>query len=107
MANLYDANGRPIMRGDVLKVFHFRGARRKNHYMFKQALDTVSLGKNELKFLKISHLSLNNEHYHELEDGRILGDYEIVQSIDANFEDRPRIDRADLSPDAGQPAEEK
>jgi hypothetical protein len=96
MANLYDAKGRPIMRGDILKVFHFIGARGKRHYMYKQALDTVMLGKSDPKpWLKISHLELTEEHYHEREDGRTLCDYEIVQSKGADFiEDRPRANAA-------------
>ena len=31
----YDKNGKPINEFDVLKVFHFVGARRKKHYMYK------------------------------------------------------------------------
>ncbi len=91
MANLYDKNGRQIMRGDVLKVFHFVGARRKRHYMYKQALDTVMLGKTSpAPYLAISHLEMDGEHYHEREDGRVLRDYEIVQSVDARLDERPR-----------------
>lgn len=32
-----DKHGIPIMPGDVLKVFHFVGARNKRHYMYKIA----------------------------------------------------------------------
>jgi hypothetical protein len=95
VANLYDASGRQIMRGDVLKVFHFVGTRRKRHYMYKQALETVTLGKTKpAPFLKISHLDLSegmDSYYVEIEDGRVLGDYEIVQSIDTAFADRPTL----------------
>lgn len=94
MANLYDASGRQIMRGDVLKVFHFVGARKKRHYMYKQALETVTLGKSQSPYLKISHLDLTagmDAYYTEAEDGRRLGDYEIVQSADAAFSDRPML----------------
>lgn len=103
MANLYDKSGRQIMRGDILKVFHFVGARRKRHYMYKQALDTVMLGKNNpTPWLKISHLDLSDgmdAYYVEFEDGRVLEDYEIVQSKDAAFEDRPilRICKTDAA----------
>lgn len=94
MANLFDAAGRQIMRGDVLKVFHFVGARKKRHYMYKQALDTVMLGKDPRPFLKVSHLDLSegmDAYYVEPEDGRVLNDYEIVQSADAAFSDRPML----------------
>ena len=33
-----DKAGRHIHPGDVLKVFHFVGARRRRHYMYEQAL---------------------------------------------------------------------
>lgn len=99
MANLYDANGRQIMRGDVLKVFHFTGARRRRHYMYKQAYETVMLGKSDPKpFLEIGHLDLSADRYWEIEDGRVLRDYEIIQSVDHRHEERPRL--ADLQKSA-------
>lgn len=92
MANLYDERGRQIMEGDVLKVFHFTGARRKRHYMYKQARETVMLGSSDPKpFLKISHLNKADEHYHEREDGRTLTGYEIVQSGSDEMERRARV----------------
>ena len=92
MANLYDERGRQIMEGDVLKVFHFTGARRKRHYMYKQARETVMLGSSDPKpFLKISHLNRADEHYHEREDGRALEGYEIVQSGSDDLERRARL----------------
>ena len=92
MANLYDERGRQIMHGDVLKVFHFTGARRKRHYMYKQARETVLLGGSDPKpFLKISHLNIADEHYHEREDGRALEGYEIVQSGSDDLERRARL----------------
>ncbi len=82
MANLFDAKGREILRGDILKVFHFIGARNKRYYMYKQALGTEMLGKTDPHpYLKISHLDFSDDHYHEIEDGRRLDDYEIVQDI--------------------------
>lgn len=41
MTPLRDAKGREIEAGDVLKVFHFTGARRKRHFMYKQAVAYV------------------------------------------------------------------
>lgn len=91
---LYDKTGREIMAGDILKVFHFVGARRKRHYMYKQALKIEQLGKAD--FMKIGHLNLydRDDGYHELLDGRILRDYEIVQGFGGDgvsFEDRPKL----------------
>lgn len=90
---LYDKTGREIMRGDILKVFHFIGARRKRYYMYKQVLGVVMLGKDApAPYLEISHLDLRGSHYHERMDGRVLPDYEIIYGIASGFpEDRPRL----------------
>lgn len=86
MAKLYDKNGREIMRGDIVKVFHFTAAlRRKKHYMYKQALG-IERGR-----MRFSHLDLNDSWYCEAADDRLLSDYEIVDSIDAKFDERPRL----------------
>lgn len=88
--NLYDKNGIQIMVGDVLKVFHFAGARRKRYYMYKQVISAVHLGEKDPKpYLRISHLDLNkSDPYHERLDGRHLTDYEILQG--KGLEDRQR-----------------
>lgn len=39
MKQYYDSKLRPIHKGDLLKVFHFIGARNKKHYMYKIAVD--------------------------------------------------------------------
>lgn len=94
MGILYDKTGREIVPGDVLKVFHFIGSRHKRHYMYKQALRYDESG-----YLRISHLNRINDsdpwvigsnYYIERANDRILPDFEIVDSIDAKFEDRPR-----------------
>lgn len=93
MATLYDKTGREILRGDILKVYHFTSAlRRKRHYMYKQVLEQVTLGRpdNRGTFLKLDHLAMDGEYYHEFCDGRALLGYEIVQSIKCDHEDRPR-----------------
>jgi hypothetical protein len=84
----FDKNGRPIERGDVLKVYHFTGLRRKRHYMYKQALGPWTT-RDGTTYMRFGHLDLGDEHYVE-PTGRILKDYEIVQSIDCKFEDRPK-----------------
>jgi hypothetical protein len=88
-AVLCDKAGRQIERGDIVKVYHFTGLRGKRHFMYKQAMGLRSFG-SDSQYMVFDHLNLDTEHYHELCDGRSLPDYEIVQSIDAKFEERPR-----------------
>lgn len=89
---LYDRTGREIMLGDVLKVFHFTGRNRKRHYMYKQVVKVGPISpQGRDQYLHISHLDLSERPYYEHLDGRTLAGYEIVQSADAAFEDRPRV----------------
>jgi hypothetical protein len=98
MANLYDKTGREIVRGDVLKVYHYTAAlRRKRIYMFKQALGVETL-KSGNEYMQFSHLNMREDSYLQVCDGKHLRDYEIVQSIDAKFEERPRR-RIHLTPE--------
>ena len=87
---LRDKVGREIEPGDILRVFHFTGARGKRHYMYKQAR-CYSAGR-----LELSHLNnLDGAPWEigvnfctqKVSPGRWI-DVEIVQSIDARFEDR-------------------
>ncbi len=86
-----DKNGRTINPGDVLKVFHFTGARGKRHYLHQQAL-RYSKGR-----LLISHLNRVDDqdpweigkNYYSVGGNEHLHGYEIVQSVDAKFEERP------------------
>jgi len=87
---VYDKTGREVMVGDVLKVYHFTAAmRRKRHYMYKQvvAADHFSDG---TPVLRISHLDMTDDGYTLVCDGNRLADYEIVQSVKCDHEDRPR-----------------
>lgn len=75
-----DKKGIPIIKGDVLKVFHFTGHRNKKRYMYKYVLSTNE-GNN---YYKIGHLSSNpnefGKSYYYLKDkNQIENDYEIVQ----------------------------
>lgn len=88
MSKLYDKRGIPIERGDVLKVYHFTAAlRRKRHYMYKHALGYEQL--RSCVVMRFSHLDMSSETYFELSDGRVMADYEIVQSADCKHEERP------------------
>jgi hypothetical protein len=90
MSAAYDKTGREIMQGDVLKVFHFVGARNKRHYMYKQVAGERLLGQRRAAYWFVSHLDQSADGYHLAKDGSIYRDSEIVQSVDARFEDRPR-----------------
>ena len=92
MEKLRDKNGREIEPGDMLKVFHFVGRNRKRNYLYQQAL------RYENGRLYVSHMNrINDEpwvigtnYYSVGHYERQLRDYEIVQSIDAKFDQRPK-----------------
>ncbi|RWO20686.1 hypothetical protein [Mesorhizobium sp.] len=92
MSALYDKRGIPIERGDIVKVFHFIGARRKRHYMYKQCLGFMMIGKDaSVPYVKFGHMTFNeDEYYLERPDGRALAAYEIVQSIKCDHDERQR-----------------
>jgi hypothetical protein len=93
MVDLYDKTGREIMLNDVIKVFHFTGARRKRYYMYQQPTEVIYLGGNKAPYLKISHLNGKSEYYTKKINGGIMEHVEIVQGFGDNslsFEDRPR-----------------
>ncbi len=91
MSAIYDKRGREIMQGDILKVFHYVGARNKRHYMYKQVVGERLLGQRQAAYWFVSHLEQREDSgYHLAKDGAHYRDYEIVQSIDARLEDRPR-----------------
>jgi hypothetical protein len=92
---VYDKRGIPIERGDVVRVFHFTGARRKRHYMYKHCLGPGTYPSGKQRYVFFSHLNFQDDHgksdgpYHE-HLGTVLPGYEIVQSIKCDHEDRPR-----------------
>jgi hypothetical protein len=87
-AFVLDKHGREIKPGDVLKVWHFIGARRKVHYMYKWVLREEKLGKNQTPFLRVSHLSTGDveKGYWLQKDGSKLEDYEIVEGYGENYD---------------------
>lgn len=85
---IFDKTGRKIEPGNVLRVFHFVGARRKRHYMYKQAIEYQPHPNSSGGYLKISHLNnpggkkpdqIGDTYYLEAADGRKLNGYEIIQ----------------------------
>ena len=92
---VYDKRGIPIERGDIVKVFHFVGPRRKREYMYKQCLGVAKYPKGKNEYVFFSHLTFDDTiggkdgPYHEWFGDRLM-DYEIVQSIRCDHEGRPR-----------------
>lgn len=87
----HDKNGVPIHPYDILKVFHFTGARGKKHYMYKQ------VDREENGFLVINHLTDDRRSgYNVKMEGQRLENYEVVQGYKGlppgghSFEDRER-----------------
>lgn len=86
---LRDKHGREIVAGDIVKVFHFAGARGKRYHMYKQALG-IKVWPNGYTAMVFSHLNFGADGDYYEEVGRTLSDYEIVQSIKCDHEDRER-----------------
>jgi hypothetical protein len=77
----YDLNGRPILIGDTLKIYHFTDNRKKKHFMYKWVLKKEIIQGN--LFYLISHLSHKDRNpYNMLVDGQIYPEIEIVQGFD-------------------------
>lgn len=102
MTETCDKHRRPIRVGDVLKVFHFYGARRKKHFMYKQVVRTHWIGgyggKPKVLYFFVSHLNLKEPSI-QTDGGYWLGmhegqfdDYEIVQSAKCDHEERPKVE---------------
>ena len=95
-----DKYHRPLRVGDVLKVFHFVGARRKKHYMYKQITRTQWLGgyggRPKVLYFYVSHLNLkpptdtDGGYWLGMFEG-VLGSYEIIQCPTANHEERSKV----------------
>ena len=96
MGKLYDKRGISIERGDIVKVFHFIGARRRRHYMYKQCLGTEMLHPSHSEpYMMFSHLNFQDNRKerdspYPVRLGERLPDYEIVQSVKCDHEHRPR-----------------
>ena len=83
---ILDKKGRKIELGDILKIYHFTGVRRKKYFMYKQVRSC-----NDESFL-ISNLTIPDSSYHLEKDNLLHNEIEIVQSItEVNFEDRIKL----------------
>jgi hypothetical protein len=87
---LYDKRGVPILRGDIVKVYHFTGSRRKRYYMYKQALGVSRVLSDGTFLFAFDHLDMGKTKPYE-ERGQQLMDYEVVQGCDVDFNDRVRL----------------
>jgi hypothetical protein len=93
-ATTRDKHGREFMVGDVIKVFHFVGARRKQYFMYKHVVGTELLGglggSPAVEHFEISHLNLDHKENYYLgkHEGR-KNDCEILQGL-VDIEDRPK-----------------
>jgi hypothetical protein len=86
---LFDRKNIPIHVGDILKVFHFVAAsRREKRYMYKQVIDQINNLNGENCF-RISHLNEKKQCYWKLIDNSSLIDCEIVQGYD-DFRERQK-----------------
>lgn len=93
----FDKHGIPFAFGDVVKVFHFVGARRKKHYMYKQVVSDRTWPEGYSAWV-FSHLNLKPAEgpdggFYIAKDGSRHQDYEIVQCCSpypAHFSTRPR-----------------
>lgn len=97
MSETRDKHGRAMKEGDVLKVFHFTGARRKRYFMYKQIVGIRMLGglggKPKVPYFVISHLKLDGGRERTYEIGMaegVLSNYEILQGLD-DIESRPKL----------------
>lgn len=92
MDTIYDKTGRRIYPGDVLKVYHFRAALRREHrYMYKYVEGYHENGKAFI----VGHLQPNSAPYYLPLDGKIHPDIEIVQgyagvSSGSDYRDREK-----------------
>ena len=86
---IMDKTGREIKRGDIVKVYHFTGARRRKYYMYKQCLGLRKIHpSHDFEMFAFSHLNFSDEVYHISPKEGMLLDYEIVQGVKDDFYDR-------------------
>lgn len=96
-----DKHGREIKIGDVLKVYHFTAAlRREKMYMYKQVVSLKQCGGAKLMdgstipfvdYFKVSHLEMTDEYYLIGMNEGVLCDYEIVQGAHDFYKERPKV----------------
>lgn len=85
----YDKNGKQILVGDLLKVFHFIGARRKKHYMYQVVvMEDSDIPKDSVRFpvMAVSDYLPNSKPHCRMyviaNEDRVYETAEIVQELD-------------------------
>lgn len=84
---IYDKHGIEIKPYDLIKVYHFTGARRKRHYMYKHVLGDYESNPH---YFCVSSLSSCGHTYNLLKDNKIHPEIEILQG--------PRLDKRHTKP---------
>ena len=81
----YDKHRRPMRIGDLLKVYHFTAAlRRQKYYAYQQI--TSESG----EYLTVSHLDPAEDTYIIRKNDKINEHYEIIQSWCGDFKKREK-----------------
>jgi hypothetical protein len=100
MPKRYDMNGREICRGDLLRSYHFTGARRKKHYLYHVAV----MMEHGFDMVPVSHLDPINRN----SGGKCLLSPEMAAFCEIihghgpgdtlSFEDRPKFPHLTFKP---------
>ncbi|AAT69512.1 gp36 [Alphaproteobacteria phage PhiJL001] len=89
---LYDRTGREIKIGDVVRVTMRVPVLNTEYDAYRQAVAIVKLGTRTDRHMDFDPLLMDgNKRLHEVLDGRILEDVEIVQSLDGEHPQRVSI----------------
>jgi hypothetical protein len=94
MKKIYDKKGIPIHVGDVVKIYHFRAAlRREKIYMYKQVKGVLEYPNHTIYVL--DHLMENRSTFTHAAENQIERDWEIVQGYNGGcHSDRDRVNAA-------------
>lgn len=94
----YDKNGEQILEGDLLKVFHFIGARRKKHYMYQVVvMEDINFKNDPVRFPVMSvssYLPNSKPHcrmYVLANNNRVHKTAEIVYKKDLSARKRIKV----------------
>ncbi len=90
MTEVYDKNGVPIRKGDIVKVYHFTGPHRKRYYMYKQCVGVTRFLPSGGAVMSFSHLDFGETNDYE-EYGHVLRDYQVVQGAFDDYDQRDRL----------------
>lgn len=75
----FDKHGRPVMAGDLLKIYHFTTTGFRKIYMYKIAADVPGLGFRAVDVIDLATKGLQSAHSCSLD---VFGDFEIIAGRD-------------------------